>query len=261
MAGSRVSPNIGAVLVILSVGSCTPDTTGVRLIGHGGQGTDGAYPMNSEASLQGALEQGLYGIELDVQLTKDSVLVAHHGLEPLVGRCTRRINDHTWQELAGCATPNGPEGTFHGVRVDSLLARCATRYPRAEFTFDVKLNTSDDWWSYLHAFSKGIAELHREFDLGGRLLVECQTADLLKAMALDAPEVTTFLYTVDAEHAITEARKLGCKGITMQVGKFSTAQAQRIKAAGLELTVFGVSGPWTLRRALRLQPDRIQIDG
>lgn len=241
--------------------ACMPDTQGVRLIGHGGLGASGAYPMNSAASLFGALEQGSSGIELDVQLTRDSVLVAHHGLELVSGGCTGRVHDHTWSELSQCADSMGGEAMFHGVRVDRLLAECIARYPQAEFTLDLKLNTGGDWWLYLHAICARIAELHRIPGLNGRLLVECQTADLLKVMALEAPEVSTFLYVQEAAHAITEAQALGCRGITIQVGRLTAEQAQRIKAAGLELTVFGVDGPWSMRRALALRPDRIQVDG
>lgn len=260
MTGNRSPRIVAGLLMALLLGACTPDTRGVRLIGHGGSGTESTFPMNSFASLREALEHGLDGIELDVQMTRDSVLVAHHALEMHGEACAGRINDHTWQELASCAQPNGPEGTFHGVRVDSLLAYCAARYPQAEFTFDIKLNTAGDWWTYLHSFCRGIAALHRSYGLADRLLVECQTGDLLKAMSQSAPGIATFYYATEAEGAVAEAQALGCRGITMEVGGLSTAQAERIHRAGLELTVFGVGGPWALRRALALRPSRIQVD-
>lgn len=244
----------------LLAGCVPPDTTTTKLIGHGGMGPDNPHPMNSREALLGALAAGRNGVELDVQLTADSVLVAHHDLMFRCGDRNARVNDLRWSDLRDRTKPGDHHGAFQGVRVDTLLALAHERHPDAEFTLDVKLSTGGDWWDYLHAMSGAIAQLQRVSGLEGRIVVECKVHDFLRAMAMDAPDVPTYLYTDDASEAVQQARSLGCVGVTIQADRISTRQAEEIHAAGLALTVFGVDGTWSLRRALRLKPDRIQID-
>ncbi len=242
--------------------ACTePDTTGIRLVGHGGLGPNGAYPMNSAAALKAALDQGLDGIELDVQLTADSVLVAHHELQVSHGQgCQGRVNDLVWDDLKHCADPSGGPGAFRGVRVDSLVLRLARLHPQAEFTFDVKLNTAMDWWPYLHAFTAAITKVAQHAPLHGRIVVECRTTDFLQVMHEQVPEMATFLYVDDVRGAVRTAQEFGCQGIIVELGRINEREAEEIRSAGLQLTLFGVEGAWDRRRAVALHPDRIQVD-
>lgn len=217
--------------------------------------------MNGASAFEAALQSGLQGIELDVQLTADSVLVAHHDASIAAGAgCAGRVNDLSWLELSACASPDGPEGSFRGVRVDNLLKRSAALHPQAEFTLDVKLNTAREWWLYLHAVARAIARLEALPELHGRIVVECRTADLLKALAEHAPDLPTYLCVDDAEGAEKEALALGCEGITVALDKITGTQAASVRSMGLKLTLFGVGDTWALRRAAALHPDRIQLD-
>lgn len=240
--------------LLLMVGCTAPDTSGVLLIGHGGLGPSVEHPMNSADAIRGALVQGLDGVEIDVQLTADSVLVAHHDLD---GPCTRRIADLSWSELTTCSGDHEP---FRGVRLDELIPGLQAQHPDAEFTFDVKLATEGEWWTYLHRFSRAIARFNVEADLNGQLLVECRSEDLLRTMMEEAPTIPRFLYVDEVDGAITRAATLACSGITIHVDALDSADAERIRAEGLSLTVFGVGGNWTMRRAMRLRPDRVQVD-
>lgn len=217
--------------------------------------------MNSAAALEAALDQGLDGIELDVQLTADSVLVAHHEPEVTSGEgCSGRVNDMSWAQLKQCADPSGGTGAFRGVRVDSLLLRLARQHSNAEFTFDVKLNTAGDWWPYLHATSAAIARVEQHAPLHGRIVVECQTTDFLQAMREQETGMATFLYVGGMEGAVHTAQQFGCQGITVELGRINEEEAEVIRKAGLQLTLFGIDGAWDLRRAVALHPDRLQVD-
>jgi len=245
--------------LLVAVGCAAPDTQGIRLIGHGGLGPAGEQPMNSEAAIRKALDKGLEGVEMDVQLTADSVLVAHHDLQLHGPTCLGRIADHQWRSLKACADP-GVQGAFQGVRLDSLLARLALEHPQAEFTLDVKLDTGDDWWTYLHRFSRALARLQRDAGLSGRLIVECRVVDLLRALTEDAPALPTYLIADAPEPAVATALGLRCAGITMPVDALNAEEAAQVHEAGLKLTVYGVAGRWSMQQAVRLDPDRIQVD-
>ncbi|MEZ4739721.1 MAG: hypothetical protein R2818_10325 [Flavobacteriales bacterium] len=61
------------LFMLLAIGCNGPDTSGVRMIGHGGQGVNGPHPMNGREALLGGLADGAYGIEMDVRVRRRMV--------------------------------------------------------------------------------------------------------------------------------------------------------------------------------------------
>ncbi len=67
-------------------------------VGH--RGVAGTHPENTKASINQAISLGLKWIEIDVQPTKDDVLVVCH--DHTLERCSNgkgRIDEHTLAEL------------------------------------------------------------------------------------------------------------------------------------------------------------------
>lgn len=81
------------------------------------RGYSGRYPENTMLAFKKAAEAGCDGIELDVQLTKDDVLVVIH--DETIDRVTDgtgRVVDYTYEELKKFnAAKNFPEAGFHPV--------------------------------------------------------------------------------------------------------------------------------------------------
>ncbi|KJR29911.1 glycerophosphoryl diester phosphodiesterase [Vibrio navarrensis] len=68
------------------------------IVGH--RGVAGSYPENTRASVQAAIDLGLSWVEVDVQPTKDGVLVVCH--DHTIDRCSNgkgRVDEHTLEEL------------------------------------------------------------------------------------------------------------------------------------------------------------------
>ncbi len=216
--------------------------------------------MNSQEALLGGIQAGLDGIELDVQLTADSVLVAYHDATlQATTPCTGRVNDHTWNELRSC--PVTLEGRAYPlVRVDSLLIHVAQQNPKVEYAFDIKLDTGGDWWGYLHAFADALVRLDQQPTIKGRFLVECQVTDLIDLIELKQPSIDTYYYATLFEGAIDTALVHGCTGITMDNCQIGAPQVAKAHARGLRVTIFGVAGTNDQGRALAKHPDRIQTD-
>lgn len=251
----------GYALPLLLIACGTPDKGSTRIIGHGGMGAGSPTPMNSEASLREALELGLDGIELDVQLTADSVLVAYHAedLAELTG-CQGKVNAMTWPEIRHCTLVGRDSSRHPIVRVDSLLLDFTLLHPFADFTLDCKLFAVGDWWSYLHAFSDAILELDESPALHGRILVDCQTEDFLRLLADKRKGFSTYLYVTSMEGAVEKALALGCAGITVEHSRASAGDVLSVQATGLEMAFFGTDDSWSHSRALRKRPDRLQTD-
>lgn len=246
------------LLAFAWAGCALPDAPGVQMIGHGGMGAGSAYPMNSSPSLAAALALGVQGVELDVQLTADSVLVAYHD-ELLDGTtaCTGKVNSMTWAQLQQChVVADG--STFPFVRVDALLLAYAHKYPDASFALDCKLFAAGDWWSYLQTYSRALARLNARWP--GRLTAECQVNDLLRLTQQEAPDMALFLYGTEADAAIRRAATSHYAGVTMHHAAITADQVRMAQELGLEVAVFGIGGYMGHYRALRKGVDRIQSD-
>jgi glycerophosphoryl diester phosphodiesterase len=257
------------LLPLVFLGCGMPDPGHTRIIGHGGLGSHAAAPINARAAVEGALAMGLHGVELDVQLTADSVLVAYHEqhLEELTA-CHGLVNALTWEELRHCAV-TGRDGTAHPIeRLDSLLPRLARAYPDADFTLDCKLFAAGDWWPYLHAYANALVALDAiPLDerptgrhLHGRLLVECQVHDFLLLLQTKQPWIPLFLYGSDAEEATWRATTSRFAGITLRNDRINAEEVAFAQGLGLEVAVYGTGGRRGNRKALNKGVDRIQTD-
>jgi len=251
-----------ALPLLLSLSACAmPDAPGVRIIGHGGLGEGANEPMNSAASLLGALALGLDGVELDAQLTADGVLVAYHAqdLSELTS-CKGLVNAVAWDALRECPV-SGRDGRPHPIeRLDSLLTHAARSHPGADFTLDCKLFAAGDWWPYLEGFSDALTALDGLPGMSGRLLVECQTMDLLRLVRRKRPDIPVHLYATDFDTGLATANANGFNGITMHNARTTAEQVATARSWGLSVTLFGVGGGMGHRNALAKQPDRLQTD-
>ncbi|MBK8497715.1 MAG: hypothetical protein IPL52_02580 [Flavobacteriales bacterium] len=249
------------LLPLLLIACAAPEPGSVKIIGHGGMGAGSPTPMNSEASVREALELGLDGVEMDVQLTADGVLVAYHAqdLDDL-SSCKGKVNAMNWSAIRHCTVGGYDNTRYPIVRVDSLLLEAATLRPFADFTLDCKLFAAGDWWEYLNAFSDAILELDGSPALHGRILVDCQTEDLLRLLAEKRHAIPTYLYVTSMEGAVEKANSLRCAGITIGYTLASARDVRSAQEAGLKVTFFGTDGSNSHRSALRKKPDRLQTD-
>ncbi|MBK7382049.1 MAG: hypothetical protein IPI81_01750 [Flavobacteriales bacterium] len=248
------------LLSYLLIGCAAPDKGGVRIIGHGGSGTESDLPMNSGAALLRGAELGIDGIELDAQLTADSILVAYHpaDLNELTD-CSGKVNALPWDEIAHCPVW-GDGDTFRMVRLDSSLGAIAKRHPDVDFTLDCKLFAAGDWWTYMESFSDAIAVLDQQPHLTGRLIVECQIVEFLDLVKRKRPGIQVYLYATEVSTGIATAKAKRYDGITIDNALITKAQVAEAHAAGLSVTLFGVGSAMGHRDALGKVPDRLQTD-
>ncbi|MDX9752281.1 MAG: glycerophosphodiester phosphodiesterase family protein [Flavobacteriales bacterium] len=252
----------GLAGLALMLAACTPpDRTGLHMVGHGGCGPGDVLPMNSRAALMTALESGMDGIELDVQLTADGVLVAFHDelLDDGAGRAVR-VHALPWATVRACTVP-GKDGAPHPiVRVDSLLMEAAAAYPRALFTLDCKLFAHGDWWTYLEQYTDAVAALPHGTGTTGRVQAECRVDDFLGLLRRKAPALPLYRYADDADEAMRIAADAGYAGITLHHARMGRAQVRQAHDMGLRVTLFGTANAWSERRAMRKGPDQLQTD-
>jgi glycerophosphoryl diester phosphodiesterase len=76
---------------------------GPTLIAHKGSWKDFKFPVNTIKSFQYAFRSGFTGVELDVRLSKDNVLVVSHDDKlNFTTNCKKKISMHVWNEIRNC---------------------------------------------------------------------------------------------------------------------------------------------------------------
>ncbi|PFG57691.1 glycerophosphoryl diester phosphodiesterase [Vibrio sp. ES.051] len=97
------------------------------LIGH--RGVAGSYPENTKVSVQAAMDLGLTWVEVDVQPSKDNILVVCH--DHTINRCSNgngRVDEHTVEELKNLDFGGWFNKDFSGetiMTLDELLSLAA----------------------------------------------------------------------------------------------------------------------------------------
>lgn len=84
------------------------------------RGYKAAFPENTMAAFEGAVNVGAHALETDIQLTKDGVVVLSH--DPTLKRCFGRpdkISDLDWKEVSEAETLAEPRQ--HMPRLKDLL--------------------------------------------------------------------------------------------------------------------------------------------
>jgi hypothetical protein len=107
------------------------------LIAHRGGVVDSANAENSLSALQDAVERGYWMVEMDVRLTKDSVLIIHHdnNFKRFYG-VDKPVSSMTWEEIRELRTGRGHQV----VRLEEALASCSGRI---QVMLDNKISGND----------------------------------------------------------------------------------------------------------------------
>lgn len=185
-------------LFILSLGvllSCSKNESlpGIKKIGHGGMGLYGDYPMNSYESLMQTLILGADGTEMDIQMTRDSVLVLFHDAD-LTHKTTGNgaIHEHTWDALKNVKYDEIALGRYDLIRLDFFLEHCNS-YTNKEFRFDVKSNAPDE--EHLYCLNRTLSDLITKYNLQNHCTIEFQTKSQIEHLISLRTDLEIYSYT------------------------------------------------------------------
>jgi glycerophosphoryl diester phosphodiesterase len=108
------------------------------LIAHRGGVVEVDAPENSMAALQRAIDRGYYMVEIDMRLTKDSVLITQHDshFRKYFG-IDRLVSDMTWEEIQSLKDQSG----YRVLLLEEVLAFC---YGKIQVMLDNKIAGMDE---------------------------------------------------------------------------------------------------------------------
>jgi len=234
----------------------------ISVLGHGGMGTGiTIYPTNSLASIEKCLSYGAEGSELDVQLTKDGVLVAYHDhkLEESTN-IEGLINSLNWEDIKGAYYNNIPFTKYPVISLDELFSSIENRNDY-QFTFDSKLyNEQSDQGLFFSTYVDAINEVISKYELLSNVNIESQNEDFLQLLQQSNRDYKLFIYPSSFESGFEIAKRMDLFGITISTKIISKEQVKLAHKEGISIAIWGVNSRRKNKEGIIKNPDYIQTD-
>ncbi len=167
----------------------------VMILGHRGMGTNYKMPWNTIQSVTPAIGIGADGCELDVQLTKDTVLVFFHDrlLNPGTN-CFGRIYEANWNEIKKCEYFSLQNNVYINS-VDELFSKIPN-INNYYFSFDCgKVDTEAvDLELYMNQYLRAVKNVCEKYNMSKNVFIEADYPLLKKAQEIGLTN-KLFLYT------------------------------------------------------------------
>jgi len=258
------------IFVVLFLASCKKhnfeidNLNGNRIdaLGHAGMGLSSLYPINSAESVLNAISIGANGTELDIQLSKDNILVAFHD-ENLNNSTNLEgfIRDYTWEEIKNASYNSTQYLSYKITRVSELMENVVNR-SNYLFSFDVKLypGTGEQATSYYNDFVNAVALLFNNYNLYSHCFIEAQSETFINELATINGQIKTFIYPQDFNSGFELAINNGLYGISIHNDNITKEQVKIAHENGLYIIIWGVNKSSKNEEAILKNPDIIETD-
>jgi glycerophosphoryl diester phosphodiesterase len=230
----------------------------IGCFGHAGMGFYSPYPVNSWPGIESCLARGADGTEMDIHMTKDSVLViAHNSNLNETTSCSGLIKDLNWADMNNCEIQSKFFKHSKLLSLDEFLARID--HPNKYiFTWDIKC--SDFNQNYYGVYARAIVSTINKFDLTDHIFIENPFGDFLQNIKDIKSDARLFLLTESFEKGVKEVKMRGFFGLSMDNKSLSSSQVKEAHNQGVRITIYGVLSEKANYSAIEKCPDFIQTD-
>lgn len=247
------------------------------VLGHAGSGFfTPISPFNPlpPSSLRGvlhALDRGADGVEIDLQLSRDSTVMLYHDqrLESITtgSGC---VAQHSAAELTALRYRKGwPYDWFQHERpvtLDTVLARLNRRssFPVLHLDLQEENPCAPPGDTFDHTpklVRQLVGSLRRAHVPAARLLAISNKAGVLKQLRAAWPALPlAFDVTDDFAGALRQAQALHVPTLVASGDRTTPAEVAQARAVGVRVILFGGRSGKDIRRILKAEPDGIQVD-
>lgn len=230
----------------------------IILLGHGGMGRSNVYPMNTFESIIKSLYSGLDGTEIDVQLTKDNVLIAFHD---------RKLDDNTnlsgivnslnWNEIKGGKYIGTHYLDYSIISLEQLFSRIENKY---KFTFDCKLYHGQDSIKFYNSYINSLIDIIDKYGLENNIYIESESEYFLSILKEKKPTYKLFIYPKTFEQGLDIAMNMGLYGITISTRDVTKKQINIAHNNNLYVAIWNIQSKNEHIDGINKNPDFIQSD-
>ncbi len=237
----------------------------IDIFGHAGMGQEFKYPFNTYESIEPLLRSGADGTEMDIQMTRDSVLVLFHNekLEELTPCTTGRVNDKNWPDIWGCHVASPISYTIKLISFEELLdmlEKSGKNIHDYTFTFDCKLYRDQSVAGYMDGFANAILYSANRHGILDRLFIESQDTAFLTLLKSKQNGLQLFYYPPNFTKGLEIAKRKSLFGITMNSQDITAEQIKEAHRSGVRVALWGLSTERENIDAVNKSPDFIQTD-
>lgn len=217
--------------------------------------------MDSFESISNCLNLGMDGSELDVQMTKDSVLVAYHDTD-LTGNTTLEglIHSKNWEELKNTHYTQTLYLKYRIISLEQLFSHIENLH-NYKFTFDCKLNPDNtNSIQFNISYLNALVALIEKHQLENNIYIESQSEDFLSLLKQRKPEYKLFIYPTSFESGVEIALALNITGITISKRDITKEQIKIAHNNNLMVAIWNTLSESDNIEAINKNPDFIQTD-
>jgi glycerophosphoryl diester phosphodiesterase len=199
------------------------EVKGYKLIAHRGGIVEGKYNEFDPASIQAAIDQGYYMLEIDVRETKDGELIVNHDDNfDRFFNDPRRVGEMTWAEIQKLKSENG---NYHPPSFEQVAEMCAGK---VEMMIDVKAdNSSPEFYRKLEAIMEKYNLLEgayfidneaRKYFWGkAKFMIRAPEAGLIREKFESGEDVSCHYFLFDAGTRLTSSLVKMCQKANITV--------------------------------------------
>jgi glycerophosphoryl diester phosphodiesterase len=233
----------------------------ISAFGHGGMGTRSTYPINTYESLMKCLNFGSDGTELDIQMTKDSVLIAFHDIDLSEStNISGLVNSLNWSEIKNAHYTDPLYTSYSIISLDQFFSNVINLH-EYDFTFDCKINSgNDDPIIYNTKYTNAISQIINKFNLTKNVYIESQSEDFLRLLQQKNSNYKLFIYPNSFNSGLEIATRMNLFGITISTDIVNKKQIEIAHNNNLFVAIWGISSKGANSDGIKKNPDFIQSD-
>lgn len=209
-------------------------------------------PENSLSAVRSSVEQGIDAVEIDVQLTKDGVVVLHHdyNLQRMAG-VPKRVNELTYDEVARLNIGIRDGGFDESERIPMLAEVLAEVQGKAKLIVDLKPYGPGD------ELANEVVALIEQFDMVQECYIQSFDRQTLHQIRQLNPDIRIgqILY-----FAVGDLSLLDVDFYTIEQVMLTEAFVERAHKDGREVWVWTVNSERNLKEVLKFEIDGIITD-
>lgn len=232
----------------------------ITAFGHGGMGFKNMYPVNSCESILKCLNLGMNGTEIDVQMTKDSVLVAFHDKDLSENTTlTGYVNSLNWSELKDAHYTKVPYLSYSIISLEQLFAHIEKLH-EYKFIFDCKFFTSTNIHQYNTSYRNAIINVIQKYQLENNIYIESSNEIFLSLFKSSKPDYKFFINPISFQSGLDIASSLKLSGIQMSTHDLTLEQIKIAHANNLWISIWDIHSKSDHNEAIKKNPDFIITD-
>ncbi|QGU96322.1 glycerophosphodiester phosphodiesterase [Clostridium bovifaecis] len=226
------------------------------IVNYAHRGASGYFPENTMLAFEKALAMGATGIETDIQMTKDGVLVLLHDekLERTTDG-TGFIKDYTYNELLKLDAGSYFSKEFKGLKIPTLeeffqFAKDTT------LQLDLELKNSIIQYP---AIEKKVINMIKKYDMTNRVIVSSfNHYSLIKLKNISKKIKIGLLYAAILRHPERYAKALGAEALHPHFIAINNPQViKKIKEAKILINTYTINDESYMKRFIDFEVDGI----